>query len=275
MTYRNDVELWPAPDLSAELLRGRFSNFTYDMHVHDTACFALITSGAIRIRMRGKTFVARQGDLYAIDADEPHAGWAVDDAGWTQRTLYVDRGVLDGLAGVEPKGRSRFLGPVLHDRELNSVFYGIHRCSQEDGSMLKRHDWYARFARLLSERYLSRPVQPSRAGDEPLAVKRAREFLDQRIASKVSLGDIADACGLPPFRILRAFEKSTGMSPHAYQRLARLRMAQRQLRGGEPLAAIAVGTGYADQAHLTRAFKAAYGIAPATFRRAITQPRTA
>lgn len=69
-----DTSFWHAPDLGADLLRGRFTNFSYDVHTHDTACFALLTHGAIRIRMRGGEFVARQGDLYAIDADEPHAG---------------------------------------------------------------------------------------------------------------------------------------------------------------------------------------------------------
>ncbi|WP_186078550.1 AraC family ligand binding domain-containing protein [Burkholderia gladioli] len=86
---KTEVRIWQAPELAAELLRGDFHDFSYDVHTHDTACFALITSGAIRIRMRGSEFVARQGDLYAIDADEPHAGGPVDPGGWRQRTVYV------------------------------------------------------------------------------------------------------------------------------------------------------------------------------------------
>jgi hypothetical protein len=70
------TKIWRADDLGgAELLRGSFSNYAYDVHTHDRACFALITRGAIRTGTPGSEFVAQAGDLYAIDADEPHPGW--------------------------------------------------------------------------------------------------------------------------------------------------------------------------------------------------------
>jgi hypothetical protein len=94
MTRRFDkisTKIWYAADLGgAELLRGWFVDYAYDVHTHDKACFALLTRGAIRIKMRSGEMVARAGDLYAIGAEEPHAGWPVDDDGWGLRTLYVD-----------------------------------------------------------------------------------------------------------------------------------------------------------------------------------------
>ncbi len=81
---------------------------------HDTACFALITEGAIRIRMREGEFTARKGDLYAINADEIHAGWPVDPAGWSQRTIYVD---LDLLRGKIDDGDAK--GSVAVDPRAN------------------------------------------------------------------------------------------------------------------------------------------------------------
>ena len=82
------TKIWRDDELAAaELLRGRFVDYSYDVHTHDKACFALITRGAIRIRMRATEFVARAGDLYAIDAEEPHAGWPIDKWGWSLRTL--------------------------------------------------------------------------------------------------------------------------------------------------------------------------------------------
>src|SRR5579864_8278386 len=93
------TSIWYADDLgAAELLRGHFCDYAYDVHSHERACFALITSGAIRIRTRGAEMVARAGDLYAIDADEPHIGWPVDADGWSLRTLYVDITHLQALA---------------------------------------------------------------------------------------------------------------------------------------------------------------------------------
>src|ERR1700753_3552169 len=95
-----ETKLWFLKDTNAEFLRGRFCDFSYDTHTHDTACLALITRGAIRIRMKGTQFVARAGDLYAINADEWHAGWPIDGAGWSQRTVYVDLALLRERLGL-------------------------------------------------------------------------------------------------------------------------------------------------------------------------------
>ena len=64
----------------------------------------------------------------------------------------------------------------------------------------------------------------------------------------------------------RAFGKSIG----EYAREARLRHALALLtRTGTPIAEIAAECGFHDQAHFTRSFAAAYGTAPARYRRAV------
>ena len=61
--------------------------------------------------------------------------------------------------------------------------------------------------------------------------------------------------------------------------MRRLDRAAALLRGGAPLADVALDTGFADQAHLTRMFKAAHGVPPARHRalsgarRALARPR--
>jgi AraC-like DNA-binding protein len=58
------------------------------------------------------------------------------------------------------------------------------------------------------------------------------------------------------------------MTPHAYLIDVRVRRARDLLRRGEPPAVVAATVGFADQAHLTRVFKARVGIAPGSYRRA-------
>ncbi len=93
----------------------------------------MITEGAIRIRMRAGEFTARKGDLYAINADELHAGWPVDPAGWSQRTIYVDLDLLRGkIDGNDAKGRSPSIrGPIIRDRELVDAFTALHALSRD------------------------------------------------------------------------------------------------------------------------------------------------
>lgn len=268
--HQLEIAVWRAPDLGGELLRGRFSDFSYEVHTHDTACFALLTRGAIRIRTRGQEFTARKGDLYAIEADEPHAGCPIDERGWNLRTLYVDTNYLRSLVGES--GRRRALdikGPIIRDPAMAAMLYAVHRCSQIEGPQLKRQELYMAFAARLLERHVSSARCHSSTAPEHRAIRVAREFIDHSIDRNISLTEIADAAGLPAHRLFRSFEKSTGMTPHAYQRQARVRLAKNLIRAHTPLGEIAAATGFSDQAHLTRWFRRMMGVTPGIYQKAM------
>jgi AraC-like DNA-binding protein len=264
------TEFWRAPDLGADLLRGQFVDFSYDVHTHETACFALLTHGAIRIRTRGRAFEARRGDLYAIGPDEPHAGTPVDEHGWKLRTLYVDLGHLRSVvADQRMSGTSTLVEPIIRDPELSSTLYGIHWCSQTRGSALYRLERYMAFAERLFKRHARDGAPPVVVGKEDRAVRLAREFLEHHLDEQVHLTDIAQAAGLPVYRLFRAFNRDVGMTPHGFQRQARVRMAMDLIRAGRPLSEVAAATGFADQAHLTRGFRRVLGMTPGAYRMAM------
>jgi transcriptional regulator GlxA family with amidase domain len=48
-----------------------------------------------------------------------------------------------------------------------------------------------------------------------------------------------------------------------------VQVARAKLRGSDSLAAVAAATGFADQAHLSRAFKARIGVPPGAYRTAV------
>jgi AraC-like DNA-binding protein len=266
------TKIWCANELgSAELLRGSFANYSYDVHTHDKACLALITKGAVRIKMRGAEFVVRAGDLYAIDAEEPNAGWPVDDHGWSLRTLYVEMSRLRAILGEGDEGSGRtpaLAGPIIRDPGLNLLFRGVHRCSESAGPQLKREEAYCKFVSRLFERHMRAKTVIPESGREQRAIRLARDFLDHHLDEHVHLADIAHAAGLPPFRLFRAFQQATGMTPHGYQRQARVRFAAGMIRLGHSLIEVAAASGFADQAHLTRSFRQTMGITPGAYRSA-------
>jgi AraC-like DNA-binding protein len=264
------TKIWCVDDLEgAEFLSGRFRDYSYDVHTHEKACFALITRGAIRIRTRGAETVARAGDLFAIDADEPHAGWPIDETGWSLRTLYVDVECLQELVRDRDCHRwpaPALAGPIIRDPHLASMFHSVHCDSEVAGPSLKREERYFEFITRLFERH-TRGASLAKSPDrEERAIRLARDFLDHHLDRQVRLVDIAKASGLTPFRLFRSFEKTTGMSPHRYQRQARVRFAASLIRVGQSLSNAAFAAGFADQAHMTRSFRSTIGVTPGAYK---------
>ena len=136
------------------------------------------------------------------------------------------------LTGGAVRGTGTLCGPFVQDPELSARLVAAHECSEGAASGLRRDEALIAFTDHLFARYV-RPVRPDDAADTaPRAVQRAREFLDANIDTRISLQDLAGVTGLPPSRLLRAFARAVGMSPHAYQRQVRLRHATTLIRGG-------------------------------------------
>jgi len=83
----------------------------------------------------------------------------------------------------------------------------------------------------------------------------------------LGLDDLARATGVDRFRLSRAFKAAFGLAPHAYLVQLRLAKARRLLAAGQPPALVAMSLGFADQSHMGRWFRRAYGLTPAHYRR--------
>lgn len=77
---------------------------------------------------------------------------------------------------------------------------------------------------------------------------------------------VARELGVSPRTLHRELVAWAGLPPQVLARIFRFRMAFRRVAaGGAPLAALAADTGYADQAHMAREFRAFAGAPPSAF----------
>lgn len=103
----------------------------------------------------------------------------------------------------------------------------------------------------------------------PRWLPKVCEFVRVNATRSFSVSEVAAAVGCRPEEIDPAVRTRFGLSLASLARHYRLDTAARLLRTDTlSISAIAADCGFSDQAHLTRAFKAAYGMPPGAFRRA-------
>jgi AraC family transcriptional regulator len=99
-------------------------------------------------------------------------------------------------------------------------------------------------------------------------VKRAIDFIESRFADDISLAEISQASGLSLTQLTARFQQNTGLTPYSFVIDRRLRRAMQLLAETEiPIAHIAIETGFSDQQHMTRMFKARLGRTPNQVRK--------
>ena len=89
-----------------------------------------------------------------------------------------------------------------------------------------------------------------------------RDYLRARPTTSTSVDDLERFSGLTRFHLARVFRREFGLPPRAYQMRQRLARASRLLALGTPASEVSYRCGFADQSHLTRSFREAYGITP-------------
>ena len=114
----------------------------------------------------------------------------------------------------------------------------------------------------LLDEWLCRAVrtQPGRA------VEAAVASIDAR-GGATELERIAHQAGVSLRHLERQFNADVGLTPKTYARLVRLQAALRAVATGQPLAEIAVGCGYYDQAHMANDFARLADTSPGAWRR--------
>jgi AraC-like DNA-binding protein len=248
-----------------ERIEAFFGGHAYDPHRHDSYALGLTLAGVQRFDYRGAPRDSSAGNAIVLHPDEIHDGRSGIDTGFRYRMLYLEPKLVRAALGERARTLPFVPAAVSSDPALVGAI-----------------------ARALAD--LDRPLAPIEIDDRVLALsdamlaldtaiarksggatalaasERVRQFLDAHIEYNVASCELEAVAGLDRFALARHFRASFGTSPYNYLVMRRLDRARALLRAGDPLAGIAVACGFADQSHLTRQFRKAYGVTPGRWR---------
>lgn len=99
-------------------------------------------------------------------------------------------------------------------------------------------------------------------------VAKVKALVSERLASPVSVGELAEIANLSTSYFCTLFKATFGRSPYNYVVEQRVELAKHLMETtNAPLSEVALSCGLADQAHLSRLFRRFTGTTPSAWRR--------
>jgi AraC family transcriptional regulator len=227
-------------------------------HYHERACLSVVLEGSFTEYLNGCAAVCDPGGVLLKPVGEPHRD---EFAGSLQVIVEPDADAADRLG--EPG--------ALFDRVSHSRNAVAHAIARRVAHEIENPDPFATLAvEGLSFELL---VAVLRAGRGPQPGSRPPQWLG-RVRDQIATSDgvplisrLAADAEVHPAYLARVFRRCYGVSIGRFAREARLeRVARELVESPAPLSVIAFRAGFADQSHLTRAFRARWGVTPRQYR---------
>lgn len=267
----------------------------------DAIGFHIVAAGPCWVDLRGQRTVLETGDIAAFPFGTPHmlgageGGRLIDPGGdlpslpWPATPImhYPDQGrqvrILCGYVQCEATGFAPFratLPELIHIRTADQdrtdwlaatvaqIVTEVDQPQPGGKPILERLTEIA-FLELLRRQFRTPAPTGWLAAILDPALSRALLTLHSDPRRDWSLDSLAQATGLSRSALVARFAALMGTSPMRYLRDWRLFLAAQDMAGTmRPIIAIATEAGYGTEAAFTRAFRRAYGMPPAEWRRA-------
>lgn len=240
----------------------------YGRHFHETVVIGSIVGGACTHTTERRQHRLESGDVVIVNPGEVHDCTQLGEQPLSYRMLYLDPALIAAHQGGGGGADFRPFVTTVTGRagRLFDGFGVLHALlfDQEQDVLAKECAVHA-FLLQLNATLVSGPGHRRPPPERKLAT--AADFIHEHFTEPMRLGDIAAACSLSVPHLIRTFGRRFGMSPHQYLTHRRVHFAMEQLRRGRSIADTAAAAGFADQAHLQRAFKAQVAATPGQFQR--------
>jgi AraC family transcriptional regulator len=228
-------------------------------HSHTRAHYCLVVTGRYTERLADREHPRRPGDLVFYPAGSRHA--EIHHETGRHLMIDIDTSLLDRAARMGEIPRSVGVCGPQASRTAERMIGELHRSATAAALVLE-----GLTLELLGHTVRQREAPPS--SDVPGWLLEALEAAQAAMPEPPTLEGLARRAGVHPTHFSRTMRLCRGESYGEMVRRLRLDRARRLLSETElPLAEVALESGYCDQSHLTRTFRAELETTPAAFRR--------
>jgi AraC-like DNA-binding protein len=242
-----------------ERLEARLCDWGFSLHRQDTYGIGITLSGVQTFRYRGTQRYCRAGQCHILHPDEIHDGSAATDAGASYRIVYIDTSLVQrALRGrTLPFVPDPIVDLTSAQRRVLSQLWDMN----EEIDALAEADIATAAAEVLVT--AAGLTEPASSRSVPInALQRVRDQLAADPTTSKRAEELERIAGLDRWTLARDFRAAFGTSPRRFRTMRQLDHVRQSVKNGASLADVAFAAGFADQSHMSRMFKRAYGITP-------------
>jgi len=249
-----------------ERLEARFRGQAFSPHRHDTYAIGVTLSGVQTFRYRGARRVCLPGQCHVLHPDEMHDGSAGTVEGFSYRIVYIDPSLIQQALGG--KALPFVSDPIVEGRVRGGALPRALWRLEEPIDDVARIEIVTAVADFL-DRASTLSVQKQGRSLHLVSLVRVRDLIVADPARRLSIAVLEGVSGLDRWTLARQFRAAFGTCPSHFRTMRQLDEARRMIRGGRPLSEAALDAGFADQSHMSRMFKRAYGFTPGKWASAL------
>jgi AraC-like DNA-binding protein len=270
------------------------ANFNFPLHWHDYYEIAEVTSGALRISLRGRDFYAPKGSIVTIPQGIVHGFFDTDKPAGIRNFQFLPAIFMEepGRALIQLKDLDTLFeqNPVVNPDTRAELYHKvIPLLDGLFGEYLSRATGWPLAIRagvcglmlaFLRERQNVVSDQDAlQEAEKPEAQSMSPDDRMQRVLTLIfdnygrpglELDDGARAAYLSPYYFSRFFKKQTGDTFHHYLSMVRISHAEEALAKTDlPVTTLAFDSGFNSLSTFNRLFKAKVGLSPDDYRRKV------
>ncbi len=218
------------------------------------SCLLYLRKGKLNLTLGKEFYRLSEGEAAILQPDTFH--WMQAD----EEAEYL-------LLGYEAEGDLK--------EDLVAALSERGRMFAEEIADLSKDDpqLYPLLELLLLQIYDSAPRAAEPAERDLLLFAKASAHLEEQIASRLSVGELAEYLGISLSHLKRVFARYAGMGAHDYFNILKIHRAKELLSQGHSVTQTAELVGFANQAYFSAAFKRITGRLPKEYFGELRAPR--
>ena len=249
----------------AELRHSAASAHCFRLHMHAEYSIGIVDAGQTVFHHAQGPQPVHAGNVVLLEPHSWHACNPAPGAPWAYRMLFINAEWLHARLGVTAL---RFSQRVWADAEIAQLVDLLCRPIEDSAAAHQLASGLDKLVARCANACHSAQPSPSDPSGDWAELQAVLQQLHAAPAAELTVQALARQCGKSATRFIRRFKAATGMTPGSYRLNLRINGARRLLASGTPLSEAAYTMGFADQAHLQRAFKAHHSLTPGNYAQA-------